>query len=164
MNKKVRNAGIVIGIILVGIQFIRPSVDNPPVDPAKDFVNIEKAPENVRVMLKKSCYDCHSNQTYYPWYNQIAPVSWYLADHINDGRRHLNFSTWSEFPENRKNRRLNQSARLVRSGKMPLWDYKLVHPESDLTEQEKNELAEWFEKISPKYPVNNTNQKRPENS
>lgn len=153
MNKKVRNIIIGLAVVFVGIQFIRPNIESPPVDPAKDFVNIEKAPENIRVMLKNSCYDCHSHETVYPWYNQIAPVSWYLADHIKDGRKDFNMSTWSEFPENRKGRRLKGAARLVRNGQMPLWDYKLAHPESRLTDQQKEELAVWFEKQSANYPA-----------
>jgi hypothetical protein len=152
-KNKIINVLIVLAVIFIAIQFIRPSTDNPPVDPAKDFVNIEKAPENIRVMLKNSCYDCHTFETVYPWYNMVSPVSWYLKKHINEGRKDFNLSTWADFPVNRKSRRLKGAAGMVRNGKMPLWDYKLFHPASHLDEQQKEELASWFEKQAANYPA-----------
>lgn len=152
-RKKILNVLGIVAILFVGIQFIRPNTETPDVDQSKDFLVIEKAPENIQKMVKNSCYDCHSYKTIYPWYDQIVPVSWYVAHHIKEGREEINFSTWADFPENRKNKRLKGSARLIRNDKMPLWDYKLIHPGSKLNDQQKEELASWFEKQAANYPV-----------
>ena len=91
--------GILIIIIL--IQFIRPE-KNISNDGINDISTVMDVPENVQEIIKTSCADCHSNTTKYPWYSEVAPVSWYLASHVNDGKKHLNFSEWASYNKNQK--------------------------------------------------------------
>lgn len=78
----------------MAIQFIPVDRENKPIDSKNNFVDIYKTPQNIKVILKNACYDCHSNETIYPNYAYVAPISWTIKDHINEGREHLNFSEW----------------------------------------------------------------------
>jgi hypothetical protein len=90
---------IVIVVLLVVAQFFRPSFVNPPIDPTKTLVATTPVPANVESIFERSCYDCHSNKTVYPWYSKVAPVSWLLARDINGGRHQVNFSEWATYPQ-----------------------------------------------------------------
>src|SRR6218665_2695091 len=92
LTRKTILTGILL--LLIVFQFFRIDKTNPPVDPAQDFIMLSHPPADLAVILKESCYDCHGNTTTYPWYTNIAPVSWWIKHHINDARKHLNFSTW----------------------------------------------------------------------
>jgi hypothetical protein len=83
----------VLLVVFIILQFFRIDKTNPPVDKNMDFLTIKKTPENVSTLIKSACYDCHSNETIYPWYSNIQPFGWFLKDHIDEGRRELNFST-----------------------------------------------------------------------
>lgn len=85
-----------VGLLLV-IQFFRIDKTNPPVNQAKDFIKLSSPPAKVAQLLKDACYDCHSHETKYPWYTNIAPVSWWIKNHIDHGREHLNFSVWADY-------------------------------------------------------------------
>ena len=104
--------------------------DNPPTtqEPAWDS-------PKTRELAKRACFDCHSNETRYPWYSHVAPVSWLLAEHIEDGRRHLNFSEW-----HRMQKHAGEAAEMVEEGEMPLNEYVLLHKEADLNPEEKAAL------------------------
>src|ERR1051326_6724994 len=106
MKKWLKIALIAIVVFLVVGQFFRPSHVNPPIDPAKTLVATTPVPANVESIFERSCYDCHSNRTVYPWYANVAPLSWWLASHINDGRRELNFSEWAPYSQKKKLRKL----------------------------------------------------------
>ena len=90
-------------VLLVFAQFIRISKVNPEIVHENDFITITNPPNNITTILKTSCYDCHSNETTYPWYTNISPLSWWIKHHINEGREELNFSEWGTFKEKRKN-------------------------------------------------------------
>jgi hypothetical protein len=123
--------------VLVLIQAIRPEHTNPPV--TADVV----APAEVKSLLKRACYDCHSNETTWPWYSQVAPVSWLVARDVNDGRKHLNFSVWESYEPGRKAHKLEEIEGEVSEGEMPMAIYLPMHPEAKLTEAEKNALIAW---------------------
>ena len=135
----------IVGLLLA-IQLIRPSFKNPPVDPAQDFQQVTQAPAEVVSILKKACYDCHSNETKYPWYSQVAPASWFLASHINEGREKLNFSTYGTLSTEDRNEALDEAMESIQEGEMPLPSYTWfgLHPEANLTAAERNTLLGWL--------------------
>ena len=134
---------IVIGIIVL-MQVIRIDTVNPEAVPEKDFLNVTQAPPEVAQMLTTSCYDCHSHHTLYPWYAQIAPVSWFLKKHINEGRKHLNFSTWADYtPEKQASKKEHIVEELEEKG-MPLKSYTLIHSDANLTDDSRQALIEWL--------------------
>ena len=137
---------ISIGLIavLVIIQFFRIDKTNPVIIQENDFITITNPPENVSVILKTSCYDCHSNETKYPWYTNISPLSWWIKDHINEGREELNFSEWGTFKEKRKNHKLEECIELIDEDEMPLSSYLITHGDAKLTADDKGFLLEWF--------------------
>lgn len=118
----------VIGIGIIAIQFIPIDRTNPPVanEPAWN------TPET-RALMEKACFDCHSNETKWPWYAQVAPVSWYIARHVHEGRHKINYSEWNPNQE-------NESVEVILKGKMPPKSYLLIHPEARLTEAETKQL------------------------
>lgn len=130
MKQFLRIAGIVIIVLLILIQFVPVDRSNPPVTREVQW----DSPET-RALAQRACFDCHSNETVWPWYSYVAPVSLYLAHHVDDGRRHLNFSTWDQPNEDSEH-----IIKVVQDGSMPLWDYVLAHSEADLDQAEKEAL------------------------
>ncbi|WP_331775420.1 heme-binding domain-containing protein [Sulfurospirillum sp. 1612] len=132
---------IVLGILLV-IQVIRPDFTNPKVNPQEEL----HASVPVMKVLKSSCYDCHSNETKYPWYSNIAPVSWFMADHINRGRKALNFSNWAMIDPKVKLSRLKRVNHLIKRDLMPISNYTWMHKNAILKPKQKKLLEEFFDK------------------
>ena len=126
-----------LGAVVVLIQLVRPSMENAPV--TGDIV----VPAEVHTLLKRSCYDCHSNETTWPWYSQVAPVSWLVARDVNGGRKHLNFSSWESYEPGRKLKKLKEIAEEVGDGEMPMAIYVVMHSEAKLTEAEKKTIVDW---------------------
>ena len=124
-------------ILLVLIQFVPIEQTNPE---GKGEIAVN---DSISTILNKSCYDCHSNETKWPWYTTVAPISWRIIDHIEEGRRELNFSDWLSYSLKRKLRKLNEVVEEVEKGEMPLKEYVLLHPGSDLSEEEKTTLITW---------------------
>lgn len=133
-------------IILIIIQFFRIDKTNPIVNLADDFIEITNPPKEITTLLKSSCYDCHSNESTYPWYSNVAPISWWVKDHINEGREELNFSKWSTYDAKKKDHKLKEIIEEVEEGEMPLKPYPLTHPEARLSTEQKEELTTWFKK------------------
>lgn len=132
---------IVVSILLV-IQVIRPDFKNPTANP-KDALH---ANAQVMKILKGSCYDCHSNETKYPWYSNIAPVSWFMADHIDNGRKAINFSDWVSMDPQRKLARLKRADHLINRDLMPIRNYTWMHKHAKLSPEQKNVLDQFFDK------------------
>lgn len=129
--------------ILVAIQFIptnRPAVstDNPT-----DLITNNSVPEPIQDMLHNACYDCHSNQTNYPWYSYVAPVSYLVIRDIREGKKELNFSEWENLAKKDKLKILGEISEVVLDGEMPMKIYPPLHPEAKLTQQNRNDLAAW---------------------
>jgi hypothetical protein len=122
--------------IIGAIQLVPVSRSNPPV--TADLV----APDNVRAILRRSCYDCHSNESTWPWYAYVAPVSWFIAHDVNEARRHLNFSTWADRPD--KLEKLKEEIwEEVEEGEMPLPNYLRVHSDAKLSAEDRAILRAW---------------------
>ncbi|MEJ6736735.1 MAG: heme-binding domain-containing protein [Flavobacteriales bacterium] len=133
-------------IILIIIQFFRIDKTNPVVNSADDFIELTNPPKEIATILVSSCYDCHSNESSYPWYSNISPVSWWVKHHINEAREELNFSKWSTYNEKKKDHKLEEMIAEVEEGEMPLKPYPLTHPEARLDAIQKAELLNWFKK------------------
>ncbi len=137
---------LVLILILAILQFVRIDKTNPVAAPQLDFINIANPPEEIKSVLKHGCYDCHSNNTVYPWYANIAPVSFWLKGHIAHAREELNFSTWGELDEDEKNHILEDIIEDVEKAKMPLKSYTWMHQEAKMTEEQKEMFIVWFRK------------------
>lgn len=141
-------------IIFIAIQFIRPARNlNAAVLPT-DITQTVHVPDTVMGILKNSCYDCHSNNTRYPWYANVQPVAWWLNSHITDGKRALNFSEFGSYPIRRQQNKFKGINKEVKSGDMPLSSYTLIHTTAKLNAAEKKIIADWTvtsaETITPK--------------
>jgi heme-binding protein len=146
VRRVLKIALVLLAVIVVGIQFVRPARTNPAVDESQTiFTRTQMTPE-VAAVLDRSCRDCHSNKTVWPWYTNVAPVSWWLSDHVNEGRRNLNLSEWGKLPRDRQDRKLRQICDEVSDGVMPLSSYTPMHPQAKLSEQDKKTLCDWTEK------------------
>jgi cytochrome c551/c552 len=133
---------VLVGLLLVA-QFIRPARTNPPVDESQTiFARTQMTPQ-VAAILDRSCRDCHSNKTVWPWYTQVAPMSWWLANHVNEGRQNLNLSEWAKLNSDRQDRKLRQICDQVQDGVMPLSSYTPMHPQAKLSDQDKKALCDW---------------------
>jgi hypothetical protein len=146
----------VLFILLIVIQFIRPAKNISTDLFASDITRIYNVPQNVSVILKKACTDCHSNNTVYPWYALIQPVGWWLNNHIKEGKRELNLSEFGAYTIARQYKRLDEMAEQVNKGEMPLTSYTLIHTNASLTDTEKHALITWCDNIrdiiKSKYP------------
>jgi len=129
------------------MQLIPVDRENKPVRASDNFVDLYKTPAEVRTVLKKACYDCHSNETIYPKYAYIAPLSWSIKEHVNEGREHLNFSEWGTFNKDIRRSMLKNTVLEVKENKMPLLGYVAQHPEARMSEQDKKMLEDYFQNI-----------------
>jgi hypothetical protein len=140
---KSRIGFILIAILLI-IQFIRPT-KNLLADDVHTMSTKYEVPESVNSLLQKSCYDCHSNKTNYPWYSEIQPFGWWLNNHIEEGKGELNFSTFTTRPIAVQNHKFEEIIETIKEGEMPLPSYTWLglHAEAKLTEQQKEEITRW---------------------
>ena len=154
MKKKltIRNITVFLVFLFLAIQSIRIDKTIKPINPATDFIYLTSANTDVAGILKTSCYDCHSNQPTYPWYTNIAPVSWWIKHHINEGSHHLNFSEWGTYNEKRKNHKLKECVDMIEEGEMPMSSYTLTHGEAKLTDAQKMQLVEFFKALKTAMP------------
>ncbi|RKS96836.1 heme-binding domain-containing protein [Chryseobacterium defluvii] len=129
------------------IQFIPVDRANKPVDQKVNFVVSQKTPEKIKELIKGACYDCHSDETVYPKYAYIAPLSWSVKSHINEGREHLNFSIWETYNKDLKTNMLTKSIQTIQAKTMPMPGYIVYHKEANLSEAEKTLLINYFQGI-----------------
>jgi len=134
---------VVMACLFVVAQFSRPARTNPVAEQSQDLkVHTQVSPQ-VAAILDRSCSDCHSNKTRWPWYSNVAPVSWFVIDHVDHGRSHLNFSEWGRFNQREAQEMLTQICREVKSGNMPLSSYTPLHPGSKLSAEDVKVLCDW---------------------
>jgi len=135
---------ILLILVFIGIQFVPMNV---PADlPVKEGDALE-APENLQAILKRSCFDCHSSHTKFPWYSSIAPISWFTKYHVKEGREHLNFSTWNSYADEKKLKYLQKLPKAIKS-KMPLTSYLIIHKEAKLSDADKKVISDWATEVA----------------
>ena len=141
--------GLILGFIVLvaAIQAYRPPRIDPPFDPSRTLEAAVDVPPAVKQFLERSCNDCHSDRTQWPWYSKVAPVSWLIADHVNSGRRHLNFSEWLrpdvDDPAEYSRQKLVSACRELRLGRMPLLSYEIIHPKARLSDTDVRIFCDW---------------------
>lgn len=128
---------LVIVITLVGVQFIKVEKTNPPVNGDLN------APIEVKNILVKSCYDCHSNETKWPWYSKVAPINWFIINHVNEGREHLNFSIWERLYPSKQNDYKKEIWEQIEKEEMPIGNYTLLHPSAKMDLMKKQVIRKW---------------------
>ena len=148
--RRVPRKWIAVGAIafLVLIQAIQPGRTNPAVVPSRSLEAHVEVPQEVQAVLKRSCYDCHSSATVWPWYSYVAPVSWYVANDVNTGRSHVNFQNWeAQINEQEGKEHLGLICKLVQEGKMPPADYRLMHKGTDVSPEDAARVCAWSKKF-----------------
>lgn len=146
MKKYGKTILIGLAVVLVLIQFIRPA-RNQSNDQTNHISTKYPVPAEVESILKTACYDCHSNNTVYPWYANVQPVAWWLADHVNEGKRELNFSNFTTRRIAVQNHKLEEMIEQVKEGEMPLGSYTWVHRDAALSQEQKMLLTGWAQSL-----------------
>lgn len=152
-------------VVLLVLQAFRPKKDNTgPTGLAANINNFVNVPSDVDQLLKTSCYDCHSNKTTYPWYSNIQPVGWWLDDHVDEGKKELNFDDYGNYNLRRKYHKIEEVAEMVEAGDMPLPSYTLIHTAAKLDEEQKKLIIGWTNNVmndmKAKYPMDSLILKR----
>lgn len=133
--------------LIVGIQLIRPARSNPAVNPSHTLEAVVLVPPKVESILQRACYDCHSDLTQWPWYSNVAPISWFVIDHVDSGRRQVNFSEWlrrdTKSPAEYTRERFQAMCKQVQTGDMPLTSYLLLHREAKLSQADIETICQW---------------------
>ncbi|HEY0864861.1 MAG TPA: heme-binding domain-containing protein [Lacunisphaera sp.] len=148
MKKILRVTGIGLLLVLGALQFYRSPRNLGATEGPESIVAREQVPANVRQILARACYDCHSDNTRYPWYAAVQPVAWWLNDHVTEGKSELNFSAFAAYDAKRAVRKLQEVSDEVRERNMPLKSYLLAHPEAKLTDADVAVLTTWAEDLA----------------
>jgi len=147
MKKLIKWGMLILLILFIGVQFI-PKDNNRQLHISKyDIRSLYIIPDNTLKILEKSCFDCHSNNTDYPWYSKIQPVRYFLDNHIREGKNMLNFSEFGNYSERRKRNKIRSIISQIQEGKMPISTYTIIHREADLSNQDKKIIIDWFNRI-----------------
>jgi len=141
--------------IIIIIQFIRPAKNKSTESSANDIRRHYTVPENVDGILKRSCNDCHTNNTVYPWYTNIQPVGWWMQYHVNDGKGHLNFSEFATYAPKRQHHKLEEVIEMVKEDEMPLNSYLWMHGNAKLTKEDQSTLVNWADALMKEIAIKN---------
>lgn len=148
-----------LGICLVLIQFYHPEPNDGNALGENDITHTVSVPDDVMQILKTSCFDCHSNHTDYPWYNKIQPVGIWLANHINEGKRELNFSEFNNYKAKRKRHKLEEMVKEIKEREMPLGSYTIIHKNAILTNEQAQLLINWADSAYQSIPLDSNGHK-----
>ncbi|MGB7841331.1 MAG: heme-binding domain-containing protein [Salinimicrobium sp.] len=138
---------LLIGIIVIQFFPVGENIDES-IESGADFAAQYDVPASVQETLKASCYDCHSNNTVYLWYDKVQPVGWYIKSHVDDGKKELNFDEFASYSAKKQQHKLEEIAEVVEEGEMPLTSYTLTRPHARLTGTQKEEFVNYFEKLA----------------
>lgn len=136
---------ILIVALFVGVQFVRPARTNPAIDQTQTIHAQLQITPQVAAILGRSCQDCHSNSTRWPWYSNVVPASWFLVDHVDEGRQHLNFSEWGKLEKREVDKKLEEMCEEVTDRVMPIDTYTWIHRSARLSDAEIKTLCDWTE-------------------
>lgn len=151
--KIVKKVALALLVIFVALQFYRPEKNQAQGNHTALFITQTNPSPEVKLILQESCYDCHSNNTEYPWYNNVAPFSYWLSNHIKDGKKHLNFSDWGNYDNKKKDHKLEEVVDMIEAGEMPLKEYTWTHETAKLTEEQQNAVIAWANKTRLLYQL-----------
>lgn len=140
-------AVLVVAIVLV-IQVIPVERNVSTVPPGQSFEKTEKVPANVAAILKVSCYDCHSNNSRYPWYSELQPGAWFMARHIKKGKEELNFDEFNNYSKRRKKAKIKSIISQIEKDEMPLRSYRMMHSSARLSAADKMDLIDFFNTLN----------------
>ena len=149
MRTLVKYVGLAVVVVGVGIQFVRPARTNPPSDPGATLHARVQVPGDVAAILDRACRDCHSNETKWPWYSQVAPVSWFVIDHVNHGRSHFNYSQWAKYTSEEAATLFKGTCELTSKGAMPMASYLWMHRDASLSPADVDTLCRWSQAATP---------------
>ena len=142
-----KNVFIILLVAFVLIQFFPIDKNNPEPTPQLDFLKIKNTPETTATLIRTGCYDCHSNESKYPWYSNVQPVAWFLESHITEARKKLNFSTFATYEPKRQAHKLAEAIDEVESDGMPLDSYVLIHNDAKFNDAQKQEVIKYFKLV-----------------
>src|SRR5215211_4587921 len=152
VRKVLKWSAVVMSLLFLGAQAYRPDRTNPAVDERRTLrANTRMTPE-VEAILRRSCNDCHSSETVCPWYSNVAPASWFLKKHVDEGRREVSFSDWASYSKRKRERKLHEMCAQVEAGEMPLTSYLPLHPEAKLSDEDKRRICEWTRQEEERQP------------
>lgn len=138
----------IVLIIFLLMQFYQPARNESfEQDITANFTKVYRVPKNVEAILRTSCYDCHSNNTNYPWYSNIQPARFLMESHIKKGKENLNFNEWGNYSDRKQNNKLDRIAKQIKFDEMPLTSYTLIHKNATLSATQKKEVLHWINKI-----------------
>jgi len=143
-----KRIGLMLILFLAVSQTIRPARTNPPIDPKREIHGVLPVDPDVVSIFSRSCNDCHSNRTVWPWYSQVAPLSWLVAYDVRQGRRKMNFSEWESLNDKNKHELLKEICSDVSEGEMPGWGYSLMHPQAKISGAEAQAVCSWTRQAS----------------
>lgn len=144
---------LVLLLIFVVAQFFGPEKNEGDLVSLNAFYEETNPSDNVKLILKEACLDCHSNITRYPWYSKITPVNYWMAEHVNNGKRHFNVSNWDTLSVKRKDHKFEELIEMVEDKEMPLESYTWGHPEAKLTDTQIKDLIDWAKQVRQSYAV-----------
>lgn len=142
-------------VLFTAAQFINPKKNESEFVPESDFITLEQPPQHLANIIKTSCYDCHSNNTIYPWYDRITPINFWVDGHIEHGKEHLNFSEWSSYSAKKKAHKLDEFIEMIEDKEMPLASYTLTHQDAKLSNADITALTNWITLVKIKTEVAN---------
>ncbi len=149
--KIAKKIGWLLLFVFVVAQFFGPEKNEGDISSITSFIEETNPPENVHIILKETCFDCHSNVTRYPWYSNITPINYWMADHVRVGKGDLNFSEWKSYSLRKKAHKMKEIYEEVEQDKMPLDSYRWTHSEANLSEDEVKLVVDWAKKQQAKY-------------
>lgn len=153
----IRKILLVLLAIFIVMQVIRPKLDNKGGATTNAIYQLTSISEETNQLLRSSCYDCHSNTTVYPWYSHVQPVGWWLDDHVNEGKKELNFDEFATYSLRKQFHKLEEIVEQVKEKEMPLNSYTWIHKDADLTDAQRQQLTGWADQLmadmKSKYPL-----------
>ncbi|WP_417197186.1 heme-binding domain-containing protein [Bizionia sp.] len=151
--KIVKKILIVLLVVFAIAQFFGPEKNTGDIATVQPFLTETNPPEDVTAILKETCFDCHSNHTRYPWYNTITPINYWLAEHVNDGKKHFNVSVWNDYSAKKKGHKLEELIEMVEEKEMPLDSYLWTHQEANLTDAQIESVINWAKNMRVIYSL-----------
>ncbi len=144
---------LLLFVVFVIAQFFRPEKNEADIETFDVFLKETKPSKDVTTILTGTCFDCHSDHTRYPWYNNITPMNYWLAEHIDDGKKHFNISKWDDYSTKKKDHKFDELIEMVENGEMPLKSYTYTHPEANLSDEQVASIVTWAKEVRFKYSL-----------